>query len=105
MDHCFDARFLHRSVVYWSLALVSMDLCFEARFLQRSVVYESLVPSRSNILLLMACEARPSPRVRSPTENTIGERFMAKEESAASVGTRPWTPEGRSLTLSISFML
>ncbi|GBM21450.1 hypothetical protein AVEN_182420-1 [Araneus ventricosus] len=30
--------------------------------------------------------ARPSPRVRSPTEN-IGERFMVKEESAASVGT------------------
>ncbi|GBM30263.1 hypothetical protein AVEN_26169-1 [Araneus ventricosus] len=36
---------------------------------------------------------------------TIGERFMVKEESAASVGTRPWTPEGRSLTLSIAFML
>ncbi|GBL72127.1 hypothetical protein AVEN_115131-1 [Araneus ventricosus] len=35
----------------------------------------------------------------------IGERFMVKEESAASVGTRPWTPEGRSLTLSIAFML
>ncbi|GBM08730.1 hypothetical protein AVEN_9890-1, partial [Araneus ventricosus] len=38
---------------------------------------------------------RPSPRVHSLTENnTIGERFMAKEENAASVGTRPWTPEG-----------
>ncbi|GBM66539.1 hypothetical protein AVEN_179163-1 [Araneus ventricosus] len=51
--------------------------------------------------------ARPSPRVRPPTENhnTIGERFMINEESAASVGTRPWTPEGRSLTLSIAFML
>ncbi|GBO34052.1 hypothetical protein AVEN_183623-1, partial [Araneus ventricosus] len=55
---------------------------------------------------------RPSPRVRLPTENpepaldyTIGERFMVKEESAASVSTRPWTPEGRSLTLSIAFML
>ncbi|GBN70419.1 hypothetical protein AVEN_212959-1 [Araneus ventricosus] len=36
---------------------------------------------------------------------TIGERFMVKEESAVSVGTRPWTPEGRSLTLSIAFML
>ncbi|GBO32887.1 hypothetical protein AVEN_213134-1 [Araneus ventricosus] len=46
--------------------------------------------------------ARPSPRVRSPTEN---ERFMVKEESAASVGNRPWTPEGKSLTLSIAFML
>ncbi|GBN93012.1 hypothetical protein AVEN_204112-1 [Araneus ventricosus] len=45
---------------------------------------------------------RPNPRVRSPTEN---ERFMVKEESAASVGTRPWTPEGRSLTLSIAFVL
>ncbi|GBN12215.1 hypothetical protein AVEN_242246-1 [Araneus ventricosus] len=48
--------------------------------------------------------ARPSPRVRSPTGN-IGERFMVKEDSAASVGTGPWTPEGRSLTLSIAFML
>ncbi|GBN68443.1 hypothetical protein AVEN_156164-1 [Araneus ventricosus] len=37
-------------------------------------------------------------------QKTIGERFMVKEESAASVGTRPWTPEGRSLTLSIAFM-
>ncbi|GBO29659.1 hypothetical protein AVEN_186806-1 [Araneus ventricosus] len=37
--------------------------------------------------------------------NTIGERLMVKEESAASVGTRPWTPEGRSLALSIDFML
>ncbi|GBO27941.1 hypothetical protein AVEN_112721-1 [Araneus ventricosus] len=34
----------------------------------------------------------------------IGERLMVKEESAASVDTRPWTPEGRSLTLSIAFM-
>ncbi|GBN31310.1 hypothetical protein AVEN_267069-1, partial [Araneus ventricosus] len=38
-------------------------------------------------------------------QKTIGERFMVKEESAASVGSRPWTPEGRSLTLSIAFML
>ncbi|GBM28994.1 hypothetical protein AVEN_40747-1 [Araneus ventricosus] len=38
-------------------------------------------------------------------QKTIDERFMVKEESAASVGTRPWTPEGRSLTLSIAFML
>ncbi|GBL63794.1 hypothetical protein AVEN_143929-1, partial [Araneus ventricosus] len=45
--------------------------------------------------------ARPSPRVRSPTEN---ERFMVKEESAASVG-RPWTPEARSLPLAIAFMI
>ncbi|GBM18506.1 hypothetical protein AVEN_48739-1, partial [Araneus ventricosus] len=60
--------------------------------------------------------ARPSPRVRSPTENhepaqdlavskTIGERFMVKEESASSADTRPWTPEGRSLPLSTAFML
>ncbi|GBN88240.1 hypothetical protein AVEN_94542-1 [Araneus ventricosus] len=83
----------------------------------------------------MAFSARPSPRVRSPTENhepeqdfqrgssspapnmranglekiavsnTIGERVMLKEDSATSVGTRPWTQEGRSLTLSIAFML
>ncbi|GBN63704.1 hypothetical protein AVEN_260325-1 [Araneus ventricosus] len=38
-------------------------------------------------------------------QKTIGERFMVKEESAACVGTRPWTTEGRSLTLSIAFML
>ncbi|GBN30282.1 hypothetical protein AVEN_267957-1, partial [Araneus ventricosus] len=37
-------------------------------------------------------------------QKTIGERFTVKEESAASVGTRPWTSEGRSLTLSIAFM-
>ncbi|GBN42863.1 hypothetical protein AVEN_855-1 [Araneus ventricosus] len=37
--------------------------------------------------------------------NTIGERFMVKEESAASVGNRPWTPEERSPTLSVAFML
>ncbi|GBM60948.1 hypothetical protein AVEN_192399-1 [Araneus ventricosus] len=76
---------------------------------------------------LMRSSARPSPRVRPPTENheaaqdyqrgssspatymradgPIGERLMVKEESAASVGTRPWMPEGRSLTLSIAFML
>ncbi|GBM06570.1 Teneurin-a [Araneus ventricosus] len=30
---------------------------------------------------------------RPQKNNTIGERFMIKEESAASVGTRPWTPE------------
>ncbi|GBO26827.1 hypothetical protein AVEN_13181-1 [Araneus ventricosus] len=36
---------------------------------------------------------------------TIGERFMVKQESAASVCTRPWMPEGRSLTLSIVFMI
>ncbi|GBN11470.1 hypothetical protein AVEN_275428-1 [Araneus ventricosus] len=39
--------------------------------------------------------ARPSPRVRSPIEKA--ERFMVKEESAPSFGTRLWTPEGRSL--------
>ncbi|GBN50761.1 hypothetical protein AVEN_253252-1 [Araneus ventricosus] len=37
-------------------------------------------------------------------QKTIGERFMV-EESADSVGTRRWTPEGRSLSLSIAFML
>ncbi|GBN99976.1 hypothetical protein AVEN_43364-1 [Araneus ventricosus] len=47
--------------------------------------------------------ARPSPRVHSPIEEK--ERFMVKEESAASVDTKPWTPEGRSLPLSIAFML
>ncbi|GBN90570.1 hypothetical protein AVEN_167142-1, partial [Araneus ventricosus] len=35
-------------------------------------------------------------------QRTISERFMVKEESAASVGTRPWTPERRSLTLSVA---
>ncbi|GBN36203.1 hypothetical protein AVEN_188144-1, partial [Araneus ventricosus] len=36
---------------------------------------------------------------------TIGERFMVKEESAASVGTRPWAPDERSLTVSFEFLL
>ncbi|GBN90556.1 hypothetical protein AVEN_241623-1 [Araneus ventricosus] len=39
-------------------------------------------PSRSTFSW---SSARPSPRVRSPTEK--GERFMVKEDSAASVGT------------------
>ncbi|GBO24002.1 hypothetical protein AVEN_27848-1, partial [Araneus ventricosus] len=38
-------------------------------------------------------------------QNTIGERFMVKEESAVSDGTRHWTPKGRSLTLSFAFIL
>ncbi|GBO30275.1 hypothetical protein AVEN_174872-1, partial [Araneus ventricosus] len=42
---------------------------------------------------------------RPQKTNTIGERFMAKEESAASIDTRPWTPEGRSLNLTIAFLL
>ncbi|GBO13888.1 hypothetical protein AVEN_68576-1 [Araneus ventricosus] len=45
------------------------------------------------------------PQENDAVFKTVGERFMVKEESAASVGTRPWTPEGRSLTLSIAFML
>ncbi|GBM28450.1 hypothetical protein AVEN_33903-1 [Araneus ventricosus] len=45
-----------------------------------------------------------SPPVHGKSE-IIGERFIVKEESAASVGTRPWMPEGRSLILSIVFML
>ncbi|GBL86928.1 hypothetical protein AVEN_183460-1, partial [Araneus ventricosus] len=48
-------------------------------------------------------QVQESARPQKP--NTIGERFMVKEASAASVGTRPWTPEGRSLTFSITFML
>ncbi|GBM67147.1 hypothetical protein AVEN_195007-1 [Araneus ventricosus] len=51
-------------------------------------------------------EGMSSPQldqVQSPLAHS--ERFMVKEESAASVGTRPWTPEGRSLILSIAFML
>ncbi|GBN56776.1 hypothetical protein AVEN_58555-1 [Araneus ventricosus] len=60
------------------------------------------LPIDNRCNLLAQSSARPNPKVRSPTEN---ERFMVKEESAASVGTRPWTPEGRSLTLYIVFML
>ncbi|GBM47847.1 hypothetical protein AVEN_91834-1 [Araneus ventricosus] len=56
-------------------------------------------------LYAFSCEARPSPRVLSPTENTIGERFMVKEKSAAFASTRPWTQEGRGLTLSIASMI
>ncbi|GBM60949.1 hypothetical protein AVEN_192400-1 [Araneus ventricosus] len=46
-----------------------------------------------------------SPATYMRADGPIGERLMVKEESAASVGTRPWMPEGRSLTLSIDFML
>ncbi|GBN06118.1 hypothetical protein AVEN_218449-1 [Araneus ventricosus] len=46
-----------------------------------------------------------NPQLDQVQESAKGERFMVKEESAASVGRRPWTPEGRSLTLSIAFML
>ncbi|GBN30157.1 hypothetical protein AVEN_52499-1 [Araneus ventricosus] len=53
---------------------------------------------------MVESENQVQESARSPTEN-IGERFMVKEKSAASVGTRPWTPEGRSLTFSIAFML
>ncbi|GBM91879.1 hypothetical protein AVEN_181923-1 [Araneus ventricosus] len=64
---------------------------------------EALADARS---IMSPCgntsSARPSPRVRSPTEN---ERFMVMEESASSVANKPWTPEGRSLTSSIAFML
>ncbi|GBN34144.1 hypothetical protein AVEN_268665-1 [Araneus ventricosus] len=60
----------------------------------------------SDLIAQDESSARPSLRVRTPTENkTIGEGFMVKEESETSVGTRPWTPEGRSVTLSIVFML
>ncbi|GBM59700.1 hypothetical protein AVEN_181695-1, partial [Araneus ventricosus] len=35
--------------------------------------------------------ARPQKITNHAVSNVIGERFMVKEESAASVGTRPWT--------------
>ncbi|GBO06521.1 hypothetical protein AVEN_92172-1 [Araneus ventricosus] len=50
----------------------------------------------------------PSPQLDQVQESARpqkSERFMVKKESAASVGTRPWTPKGSSLTLSIAFML
>ncbi|GBL85113.1 hypothetical protein AVEN_221332-1 [Araneus ventricosus] len=66
-------------------------------------------------VLLVEFRQAINPQQRNPQLNqvqesarpqkTIGERLMVKEESAASVGTRPWTPEGRSLTLYIVFML
>ncbi|GBN73547.1 hypothetical protein AVEN_255111-1 [Araneus ventricosus] len=67
---------------------------------------ETIGASRRNAYTRLECpqleQVQESAR---PQRNTIGERFMVKEEGAASVGTRPWTPEGRSLTLSIAFML
>ncbi|GBN00812.1 hypothetical protein AVEN_208709-1 [Araneus ventricosus] len=45
------------------------------------------------------------PQLDQVQESAKSERFMVKEESAASVGTRSWTPEGRSLTLSFAFVL
>ncbi|GBN11268.1 hypothetical protein AVEN_268837-1 [Araneus ventricosus] len=69
----------------------------ETRLLRQKM----LAPWRLGIVWRRS-SARPSPRVRRPTGN---ERFMVKEESAASVETRPWMPEGRSLTLPIAFML
>ncbi|GBO33182.1 hypothetical protein AVEN_64425-1 [Araneus ventricosus] len=39
--------------------------------------------------------ARPSPRVLSPTESTIGERFMVNEESAVSLLALNIGPRGK----------
>ncbi|GBM30891.1 hypothetical protein AVEN_9781-1 [Araneus ventricosus] len=55
------------------------------------MLYASPGPDNTTIGLLMIGNTLP------------GERFMVKDESAASVGTKAWTPEGRSLTLSIAF--
>ncbi|GBL80787.1 hypothetical protein AVEN_26226-1 [Araneus ventricosus] len=90
-------------VVWWQNSV------YFARFHRKAFVFVSLVQGKSEVAVSSfssevsaQSSARPSPRIRSPTEN---ERFMVKEESAASIGTRLWTPEGRSLTLSIAFML
>ncbi|GBO01855.1 hypothetical protein AVEN_84014-1 [Araneus ventricosus] len=73
------------------------------------LLYEVTLPyDELKIMHAKKPSARPSPRVRSPTENhERAQNFQnyAKEESAASVGTRYWTPEGRSPTLYIAFML
>ncbi|GBN27072.1 hypothetical protein AVEN_158760-1 [Araneus ventricosus] len=72
---------------------------FEAR-----IFHQTLQQRRSTSSSPQLDQVQVSARPQK-ISNTIGERFMAKEESAASVGTRPWTPEGRSLTWSIAFML
>ncbi|GBN06789.1 hypothetical protein AVEN_214895-1 [Araneus ventricosus] len=56
-------------------------------------------------LVVVLSQTKSKSPLAHRKSNTIGERFMVKEESAASVGTRPWTLKGRRLTLSIEFML
>ncbi|GBM36026.1 hypothetical protein AVEN_274433-1 [Araneus ventricosus] len=97
-------RRIHSQII-WMTALLSanhmlfnMVLCF--KYLRHStiLIYERYV-------VVVSYSTCSSPQLDQAQENTLGERFMVKEESAASVGTRPWTPEGRSLTLSFAFML
>ncbi|GBO43662.1 hypothetical protein AVEN_206663-1 [Araneus ventricosus] len=64
------------------------------------------------IVVVVSYSTCSSPQIdqvqESPRPQKIQNYRLAihgKGGSAASVGTRPWTPEGRSLTLSIAFML
>ncbi|GBM11710.1 hypothetical protein AVEN_75660-1 [Araneus ventricosus] len=63
----------------------SLSSCRVVELFQKTVC-----PTRSSLREKGQSSARPSPRIRSPTENhepaqDIGERFMVKEESPASV--------------------
>ncbi|GBM96170.1 hypothetical protein AVEN_163844-1 [Araneus ventricosus] len=73
------------------------------------IVFE-LSCSQTDMIQKLCFSDSGSPQLDQVQESALpqkakGERFIVKEESAASVGSRPWTPEGRSLTLSIAFML
>ncbi|GBN25333.1 hypothetical protein AVEN_101701-1 [Araneus ventricosus] len=65
--------------------------------------------SSSSVVAYSSCSSPQLDQVQESARpqkiKTIGERFMVKEESAASVDTRPRTHEGRSLALSTAFML
>ncbi|GBM98144.1 hypothetical protein AVEN_167417-1 [Araneus ventricosus] len=67
------------------------------------VCFRSIGASISKVYSPQLDQVQESARPQNT--KTIGERFMVKEESAASVDSRPWTPEGRGLTLSVAFML
>ncbi|GBN00653.1 hypothetical protein AVEN_187369-1 [Araneus ventricosus] len=85
-----------RAISCWKCVSIWVDAC-------------SMIILYNQIVLVVSYSTCSSPQLDQVQESarpqkTIGERFMVKEESAASVGTRPWTPEGRSLTLCFSWV-
>ncbi|GBM64326.1 hypothetical protein AVEN_253425-1 [Araneus ventricosus] len=78
----------------WDVCRVTKGAHIEHLYPQLDQVQESARPQKIT----------NQPRTFKEITN-IDERFMVKEESATSVCTRRWTPEGRSLALSIAFML
>ncbi|GBN09107.1 hypothetical protein AVEN_162072-1 [Araneus ventricosus] len=84
--------------------LTNYDVCCPWK--QYSLQNVAVVVSYSTCSSPPLDQVQESARTQKIAEsNTIGERLMVKEESAASVGARPWTPEGRSLPLSIALIL